>query len=45
MTSQGHIAFLPVTLDRTEIETWNKCQCVCLIEADYMICNTYLGHL
>ena len=45
MTSSGHYTFLPITFDRKELETWGKCQSVCLDETHWLICNmTYLGH-
>ena len=28
MTSSGHGTFLPITFDRKEIETWERCQSV-----------------
>ena len=46
MTSSGHFTFLPITFDRKEIETWERCQSVHLTKTDQLICNmTYLGHL
>ena len=46
MTSSGHFTFLPITFDRKEIETWERCQCVRLTKTDQLICNmTCLGHL
>ena len=46
MTSSGHFTFLPITFDRKEIETWGRCQGVCLTKRDQMIYNmTYLCHL
>ena len=45
MTSSGHRTFLPITFDRKEIETWERCQSVRLIKTHHPICNmTYLGH-
>ena len=43
MTSSGHFTVLPITLDRKEIETWERCQSVRLTKTDQLICNmTYL---
>ena len=45
LTSSGHYTFLPITLDRKELETWEKCQSVFLDETHWLICNmTYFGH-
>ena len=44
MTS-GHRTFLPVTFDRKEIETWERCQSVRVMKMHHLIYNmTYLGH-
>ena len=44
MTSSGHRTFLPITFDRKETETWEKCQNVRLIKTHHLICNmVYLG--
>ena len=46
MTSSGHRTFLPITFDRKEIETWERCQSVRLIKTHHLICNmTYLGRI
>ena len=46
MTSRGLYTCLPITFDWIEIETWDRCQSVCLGETHRLICNmTYLGHL
>ena len=46
MTSSDHFTFLPITVDRKEIETWERCQSVRLTKTDQLIFNmTYLGHL
>ena len=46
MTSSGHFTFLPITFDRKEIETRERCQSVRLTKTDQLICNmTYLDHL
>ena len=38
--------FLPITCDQKEIETWDRCQCDCLVKMRRLIYNmTYLGHL
>ena len=38
------VRFLSITFDRKEIETWGRCQTVCLDETHWLICNmTYLG--
>ena len=45
VTSSGQNTFLPITIDRKEIETWRRSQFVCLDETHGLICNmTYLGH-
>ena len=45
VTSSGQNTFLPITIDRKEIETWRRSQFVCLDETHWLICNmTYLGH-
>ena len=37
--------FLPIACDPKEIETWDLCQCVCLVKTHRLIYNmTYLGH-
>ena len=44
MTSSGHRTFLPITFDRKEIETWERCQSVRLMKTHHAMCNmTYLG--
>ena len=44
MTSSGHRTFLRITFGRKEIETWERCKSVRLIETHHLICNmTYLG--
>ena len=41
----NNVSFLSITFDRKEIETWGRCQTVCLDETHWLICNmTYLGH-
>ena len=41
----NNVRFLSITFDRKEIETWGRCQTVCLDETHRQICNmTYLGH-
>ena len=46
MTSSGHFTFLPITFDRKEVETWERCQSFRLTKTDQLICNmTYLGRL
>ena len=46
MTSSGHRTLLPITFDRKEIETWERCQSVRLFKTHHLICNmTYLGHV
>ena len=46
MTSSGHFTFLPITVDRKEIEIWERCQSVRLTKTDQLMCNMiYLGHL
>ena len=45
VTSSGQNTFLPITIDRKEIETWIRSQFVCLDKTHGLICNmTYLGH-
>ena len=45
VTSSGQNTFLPITIDRKEIEAWRRSQFVCLDETHGLICNmTYLGH-
>ena len=40
----SNVRFLSITFDRKEIETWGRCQTVCLDETYWLICNmTYLG--
>ena len=40
----GHIRFLPVTFDRTEMERWEWSQCVSLAQTHRLVCNiTYLA--
>ena len=39
MTSSGHFTFLPITFDRKEIETRERCQSVRLTKTDQLICN------
>ena len=40
----SNVGFLSITFDRKEIETWGRCQFVCLDETHGLICNmTYLG--
>ena len=44
VTSSGQNTFLPITIDRKEIETRRRSQFVCLDETHGLICNmTYLG--
>ena len=38
------VHFLSITFDRKEIDTWGRCQIVCLVETHWLICNMiYLG--
>ena len=45
VTSSGQNTFLTITFDRKGIETWGRCQFVCLDETHGRICNiTCLGY-